>query len=349
YVAYIVNEDGRSRLTVLDSVDKRELSPPGLPEGRLGNLRFDRSGRRLALSGESATMPRDAYVFDIDKGAVTRWTHSEIGPLDPAALIAPELVRFPTWDRVNGKPRLLSAFLYRPVHATGPTPVLINIHGGPEAQARPEWDPFVQFLVRELGYSVIEPNVRGSSGYGKTFLALDNGLLREDALRDIGSLLVWLGVQPMFDRDRMVVMGGSYGGYLALAALVSYGERLRGGVDLDGISNFVTFLSNTSVYRRDLRRAEYGDERDLHTRVFLQRISPLTNATRIKKPLLVAAGLNDPKVPATESEQLVYSVRAAGGDVWYLLARDEGHGFRRKVNRDAYLETVAQFLQRMAR
>lgn len=349
YIAYVVNEDGRSRLTVLDTVDKRELSPPGLPEGRLGNLRFDRSGRRLALSGESATTPRDAYVFDIDKGAVARWTHSEIGPLDPATLIAPELVRFPTWDRLNGKPRLLSAFLYRPAHATGPLPVLINIHGGPEAQARPEWDPFVQFLVRELGYAVIEPNVRGSSGYGKTFLTLDNGQLREDALRDVGSLLVWLGVQPMFDRERMVVMGGSYGGYLALAALVSYGERLRGGVDLDGISNFVTFLSNTSVYRRDLRRAEYGDERDLHMRVFLQRISPLTNSARIKKPLLVAAGLNDPKVPASESEQLVYSVRAAGGEVWYLLARDEGHGFRRKSNRDVYLETVAQFLQRLAR
>ncbi|MBV9346306.1 MAG: S9 family peptidase [Gammaproteobacteria bacterium] len=349
YIAYVVNEDGRSRLAVLDSLQKRTLAPAGLPEGRIGNLRFDRTGRRLALSAESATSPRDAYVVDLERGETTRWTHSETGALDTRSLVAPERVRFPTWDRVNGKPRLLSALLYRPAHAQGPLPVVVNIHGGPEAQARPEWDPFVQFLVNELGYAVLEPNVRGSSGYGKTFLTLDNGLLREDALRDIGSLLVWIGVQPTFDRDRVVVMGGSYGGYLALAALVSYGERLRGGVSLDGISDFVTFLSNTSPYRRDLRRAEYGDERDLHTRVFLQRISPLTNAARIKKPLLVATGLNDPKVPPSESEQLAYSVRAAGGEVWYFSVRDEGHGFRKKPNRDAYLETAAQFLQKLAR
>ena len=208
--------------------------------------------------------------------------------------------------------------------------MLINIHGGPESQARPDWDPFVQFLVNELGYVVIEPNVRGSDGYGKSFLALDNGELREDAVRDIGSLLVWIGVQPGLDRDHVAVMGGSYGGYLALAALISYGERLRGGIDVAGISDFVSFLHNTSAYRRDLRRAEYGDERDLHMRVFLERISPLNNATRLKKPLLVVAGLNDPKVPSSESDALVWRIRSAGGEVWYLSARDEGHSFARR-------------------
>ena len=206
----------------------------------------------------------------------------------------------------------------------------------------------MQFLVNELGYSVVEPNVRGSSGYGKSFLALDNGLLREDAVRDLGSLLVWIGVQPDFDRDHVVAMGGSYGGYLTLAALVSYGERLRGGIDVSGISDFVSFLSNTSAYRRDLRRAEYGDERELHTRVFLERISPLSNAARIKKPVLVVAGLNDPRVPPSESEQLVWRVRAAGGEVWYVTAKDEGHDFRRKSDRDAYLETAAAFLAKLA-
>ena len=231
---------------------------------------------------------------------------------------------------------------------SGPCPVVIDIHGGPESQYRPGWDPFVQFLVNELGYAVVAPNVRGSSGYGKTFLALDNGVLREDAVRDIGSLLVWIGVQPQFDRDRVAVMGASYGGYMALASLIAYGERLRGGIDLLGISNFVTFLRSTAAYRRDLRRAEYGDERDTSMRVFLDRISPLTNASRIKKPLLVAAGSNDPRVPVSESEQLVWSVRAAGGEVWYLLAKDEGHGFRKKANRDAYLQTAASFLQKLA-
>ena len=207
----------------------------------------------------------------------------------------------------------------------------------------------MQFLVRELGYAVVAPNVRGSSGYGKSFLALDNGVLREDAVRDIGSLLVWIGVQPAFDREHVAVMGASYGGYMALASLVSYGERLSGGVDAMGISNFVTFLRNTAPYRRDLRRAEYGDERDPAMRAFLDRISPLTNASRIKKPVLVVQGLNDARVPASESEQLVWRVRAGGGEVWYLVAKDEGHGFRNKANRDVYLQTAAAFLVKLAK
>ncbi len=348
YVAYVVDDDGRSRLTVLDTQAKLELAPAGLPEGRIGNLRFDRSGRRLALSAESALTPRDVYVYDLEHGKLDRWTKSESGPLDVGTLTAPELIHYPTWDRIGRHARMLSAHVYRPRTAAGPCPVIIDIHGGPESQYRPGWDPFVQFLVNELGYAVVAPNVRGSSGYGKTFLALDNGVLREDAVRDIGSLLVWISVQPQFDRDRVAVMGGSYGGYMVLASLIAYGERLRGGIDLLGISNFVTFLRNTAAYRRDLRRAEYGDERDTSLRVFLERISPLTNASRIKKPLLVVAGANDPRVPVSESEQLVWSVRAAGGEVWYLLAKDEGHGFRKKANRDAYLQTAASFLQKLA-
>ena len=347
YVAYVVNEDGRSRLFVLDSGSKQPLALEGLPEGRIGNPRFDRTGRLLAMTVDGATAPRDVYVYDLEHLKVTRWTKSEAGPIDPTTLVTPELVRFPTWDRTAGHSRLLSAYVYRPRRST-PAPVVIDIHGGPEAQYRPEWAPFVQFLVNELGYAVVAPNVRGSSGYGKTFLALDNGTLREDAVRDIGSLLVWIGVQPGLDRERVVVMGGSYGGYMALASLVNYGERLRGCIDVAGISNFVTFLRNTSGYRQDLRRAEYGDERDTAMRVFLDRISPLTNASRIKKPLLVVAGVNDPRVPVSESEQLVWRVRSRGGEVWYLVAKDEGHSFRKKANRDEYLLTAASFLQKMA-
>jgi dipeptidyl aminopeptidase/acylaminoacyl peptidase len=348
YIAYVLNENGRSHLAVLDTQTHQSLETVGLPEGRIGNPRFDRSGRRLAMTIDAAVAPRDVYVYDVEAATATRWTHSEAGPIDASTLVAPELVRFPTWDRVNGHPRMLSAWVYRPPHASGPTPVVIDIHGGPESQYRPEWDPFVQFLVNELGYAVVAPNVRGSSGYGKSFLALDNGVLREDAVRDIGSLLVWIGVQPTFDRERVAVMGGSYGGYLALASLITYGERLRGGIDLVGISNFVTFLRNTAAYRRDWRRSEYGDERDPTMRVFLDRISPLSNASRIKKPLLVVAGMNDPRVPLSESEQLVWRVRSAGGEVWYLVAKDEGHGFVKKGNRDAYLLTAASFLQKLA-
>jgi dipeptidyl aminopeptidase/acylaminoacyl peptidase len=348
YVAYILNEGGRSRLSILDTLAGTQVPLPPVPEGLIGNPRFDKGGTRLAMSVETATSPRDAYVFDIEHNKLERWTHSETGPIDAKTLVAPELVRFPTWDREGGHARMLSAYVYRPQKTAG-VPVVIDIHGGPEAQARPGWEPFVQFLVHELGYAVVSPNVRGSAGYGKSFLALDNGALREDAVRDIGSLLVWIGAQPQFDRDKVVVMGASYGGYMALASMVAYGERLRGGIDLAGISNFVSFLSNTAGYRRDLRRAEYGDERDSHMRAFLERISPLDNAARIKMPLLVAAGKNDPKVPVSESDQLVWRVRSNGSEVWYLLAKDEGHGFARKVNHDAYLETAASFLQRLAR
>lgn len=348
YIAYVMNEDGRSRLTVIDQQMKLDLAPPGVPEGRITEVRFDRSGKRLAFSAEAAQSPRDAYVYDLAKSSLERWTQSEVGPVDSSTFVPAELIHYPTWDRVGGKQRMLSAYLYAPKTA-GPHPVLIHIHGGPEDQYRPGYEAFFQFLVNELGYAVIAPNVRGSSGYGKTFLKLDNGVLREDAVKDIGSLLVWIGVQPMLDRDRIVVMGGSYGGYMSLATLVSYSDRLRGGIDVVGISNFNTFLSNTSPYRQELRRQEYGDERDPRMRAFFSRISPFNNSTSIRRPLLVVQGLNDPRVPASESEQMVARVRANGGEAWYLAAKDEGHGFRKKANRDFYLETVATFLEKLAK
>ena len=348
YVAYVLNEDGRSRLTVLDTLSKTRTPVTEIPEGRIGNPRFEHSGHRLAMSVDTPTAPRDVYVYDAEHAQLTRWTRSEAGPIDAALMVQPELVHFPTWDRSAGHARMLSAYVYRPKKSAAPAPVVIELHGGPESQYRPVWDPFVQYLVNELGYAVVAPNVRGSSGYGKSFMALDNGVLREDAVRDIGSLLVWVGVQPGFDRDHVAVMGGSYGGYLTLAALITYGERLRGGIDLEGISNFVSFLRNTAPYRQDMRRAEYGDERNESMRVFLDRISPLTNANRIKKPLLVVAGLNDARVPAAESDQLVWRVRSGGGEVWYVTIRDEGHGLRRKPDIDGYALSAATFLQKLA-
>jgi dipeptidyl aminopeptidase/acylaminoacyl peptidase len=346
YVAYVANEDGRSRLIILDTIGKLEQSPVGVPEGRIANVSFDKTGRRLAFSAESAQSPRDVYVYDLNHNALERWTRSEMGPVDVASFVPAELVRYPTWDRVAGGQRMISAYLYRP-RGAGPHPVVIDIHGGPESQSRAGWNPFVQFLVNELGYAVITPNVRGSSGYGKTFLKLDNGVLREDAVKDIGSLIVWLGLQPMFDRDHVAVMGGSYGGYMALAALAAYGDRLKGGVDEVGISNFVSYLENTAPYRRDLRRAEYGDERDPKMRAFLNQISPVNKVALIRRPLLVVEGLNDPRVPPMEAQQIVWRMRSKGSEVWYLAAKDEGHGFRKKANEDVYLETVAMFLNKL--
>jgi dipeptidyl aminopeptidase/acylaminoacyl peptidase len=345
YLAYVVNEDGRSRLTVLDNLHKLELSPPGLPEGVVSTVRFD-GGHRLALTAESPQAPRDVYVFDVDRDSLERWTRSEAGPIDERAFVPAQLTHYPTWDRAGGERRSISAYVYRP-RSPGSHPVLIDIHGGPAAQSRPAFDPFLQFVVNELGYAVVAPNIRGSSGYGKTFLNLDNGMLREDAVKDIGSLLVWIGLQPDLDRTRVVVMGAGYGGYVALASLADYNDRLRGGIDIGGITDFVALLENSSADRRELLRAEYGDERDPEVRQFLRRISPLGKSQWIRRPLLVVQGLNDARVPAAESAQLVASLRARGDDVWYLAAKDEGDGFRRKANRDAYDRIVASFLERL--
>jgi len=348
YLAWVANVDGVNRLTVLNVANRTESLPP-LPDGRIGRIRFDRTGKELALSLESAQAPRDVFVLELEHNALVRYTQSEVGAIDPLQFVPAELIRFPTFDRDAGKYRQIPAFVYRSKEwgprTPGPHPVLIDIHGGPESQAVPLWSPFTQFLVREMGFVVIAPNVRGSSGYGKTFLNLDNGEDREDSVKDIGALLVWIGLQKDLDAKSVFVSGGSYGGYMSLASLVNFSDRLRGGIDVVGISNFVTFLESTSAYRRALRRSEYGDERLPKTRAYLQRISPLTNAARIAKPLLVVQGLNDPRVPATESQQMVAKIRARGGEVWYLAAKDEGHGFRKKANRDFYQKTIVGFLQ----
>ncbi|HEV8442739.1 MAG TPA: prolyl oligopeptidase family serine peptidase [Steroidobacteraceae bacterium] len=344
YLAWVANADGMSRLTVLDLAHKSEMLPP-LPDGRIGRIAFDRSGKRLALSLESPQSPRDVFVLELERNAVVRYTKSEAGPIDPLQFVPAGLVRYPTFDRADGGHRQVPAFVYRP-KTPGPHPVLIDIHGGPEAQAVPVWSPFTQFLVREMGFVVITPNVRGSSGYGRSYLDLDNGEDREDAVKDIGALLVWIGTQRDLDAKNVFVSGGSYGGYLSLASMVNFSDRLRGGIDVVGISSFVTFLESTSAYRRNLRRPEYGDERLPKMRAYLQRISPLTNAVRIGKPLLVVQGLNDPRVPASESQQLVAKVRARGGEVWYLAAKDEGHGFRKKANRDFQQKAMVTFLEK---
>jgi dipeptidyl aminopeptidase/acylaminoacyl peptidase len=221
---------------------------------------------------------------------------------------------------------------------------MINIHGGPEGQFRPGLN--ASFLVNELGIATIYPNVRGSSGYGKSYLKLDNAMLREDSVRDIGALLDWIATQPELDAKRVAVIGGSYGGYMTLASLTHYSDRLKCGIDIVGISNWVTFLRNTQAYRQDLRRAEYGDERDPKMRDFLETISPLNNAHKIRVPLLVVQGKNDPRVPATESEQMVKKIREHGGTVWYVLGQDEGHGFAKKQNRDYQTWAEIMFLER---
>ena len=345
HLAYVVNEDGASRIGVMDLVQHADLIPPQLPFGVIGSLDFDPAGRRLAFGLQTPSQPSDVFVWTLADGGFERWTESEIGPLDAKALLTPTLVHYPTFDEADGKPRQIPAWLYKPAGA-GPHPVLVSIHGGPESQATPIFSANVQQWA-ELGYAVLQPNVRGSSGYGKTYLALDNGMKREDSVKDIGALLDWIAAQPDLDAKRIALIGGSYGGYMVLASMTHYNDRLKGAIDIVGISNFVTFLESTAEYRRDLRRPEYGDERDPKMRAFLQKISPLNNADRIDKPMLVIQGQNDPRVPASESEQMVAKIRANGGEVWYLVGLNEGHGFARRDNVDYYQWTVAMFLEKL--
>lgn len=344
-LAYSINEGGRSRVVVEDLRTRLALPQPALPVGVLTALKFAPDGRRLAIGINSATSPADIWVWDLAAAQLTRWTTSEMGGLDAAAMVAPSLIAFRSFDG-----REIPAWITRPRRA-GRAPVIIDIHGGPESQDRPGFNTRRQFWANELGAAVIAPNVRGSDGYGKAYLKLDNGEKRQDSVKDIGALLDWIATQPDLDAGRVVVYGGSYGGLMVLASLAAYSDRLAGAIDIVGISSFTTFLQNTEGYRRDLRRVEYGDERDPKMQKIFAQISPLNLSAQMKKPLFVIQGYNDPRVPYTEAEQIVAKVRAQGivpaDRVWYLLARDEGHGFRKKQNIDAQREAETLFLQQL--
>ena len=347
HLAFVSNEDGISKLRVLSLPGHQEVRLPALPIGVIGGLAFSPDGKRLALTLNSATSPSDVHVIDLAAATLTRWTRSEVGGLDASRFVAPTLVRYPTFDTVDGKPRTIPAFFYKPAKPAkhGKYPVVINIHGGPEGQSQPTFNPTAQYLANELGVAMLVPNVRGSTGYGKTYLSLDNADKREDSVKDIGALLDWIATQPELDASRVGVIGGSYGGYMVLASLTHYSDRIRAGVDIVGISHFGTFLKNTESYRRDLRRVEYGDERDPAMNAVFERISPLNNAHKITSPLFVAQGRNDPRVPWTEAEQIVKAVRSNGQPVWYLLYADEGHGFAKKANSDWFGAATMLFWQ----
>ena len=353
-IAYVLNENGTSTLHLINvtvngssasaSKPREPKFDPPLQNVVINGLKWHRqsSANLVAFNVSSARQPFDVYTWDTKANSTARWTESETGGIPASRFSEPELVRWRSFDDKE-----ITGFLYLPdkTKFTGPRPVIVNIHGGPEAQFRPIYLARNNYYINELGCAMIFPNVRGSAGYGKTFVKLDNGFDREGSYKDISSLLDWIKTRPELDANRVMVTGGSYGGFMTLAVASNYADRIRCALDVVGPSNFVTFLKNTESYRRDLRRVEYGDERDPKMAQFLEKIAPLNNADKITKPLFVVQGANDPRVPKTEADQMVATLKKQGTPVWYLLAKDEGHGFAKKKNADYQFYATVEFIR----
>jgi dipeptidyl aminopeptidase/acylaminoacyl peptidase len=315
----------------------------GAPAGVVYGLKWTRNGAKLGINISGANVPGDCYSTDLAGNGFWRWTYGETGGLNPESFSQPKLIKWPSFDQKE-----VSGFLYAPdaQKFPGKRPVIVSIHGGPEGQYRPEFLGRFNYFISELGCALICPNVRGSTGYGKTFVSLDDGFKREDSYKDIDALLDWIKEQPGLDASRIMITGGSYGGHMTLAVSTFYADKIRCSVDVVGMSNLKTFLQHTESYRRDLRRAEYGDERDPKMAEFLDRIAPMNNAQRITKPIFIVQGYNDPRVPRSEAEQMVGALKKQGTPVWFLMARDEGHGFAKKKNADFQFYATVEFIRR---
>ncbi len=340
-IAFLTNAAGISHAYLMDTATRKITPIQGLPTGVIGSASWHENGQDIAFTVNSAKSTSDIYSLNVKSGEISRWTESEMGGLVADELVEPELIRWKSFDGLE-----ITGFLYPAAKKfEGRRPVIINIHGGPEGQSQPVFQGRNNYFLNELGVAIIYPNVRGSTGYGKTYVAMDNGMKREDSVKDIGALLDWIATQTQLDADRVMVTGGSYGGYMTLACATHFNDRLRCSLDVVGISHFGTFLKNTESYRRDLRRVEYGDERDPQMSSFFEQIAPLNNVKKITKPLFVVQGGNDPRVPMSEAEQMVARVKSNGSPVWYLIAKDEGHGFRKKSNADFQFYATVLFVR----
>jgi dipeptidyl aminopeptidase/acylaminoacyl peptidase len=342
WIAFVTNEDGVSALHVSNTATGAGRRLPKLPTGLISDVRWRPNGAELGFTHTSASAAADAYSLEPATGKITRWTESETAGLNTGAFAEPELVHWASFDG-----RAISGFLYKPPpRFAGRRPVIVNIHGGPEGQSRPGFLGRNNFYLSELGIALIFPNIRGSTGYGKTFLKLDNGVRRDGAYKDIGALLDWIRTRPDLDADHVLVTGGSYGGHMTLVTATQYDAPICCSVDVVGISNLATFLEHTSGYRQDLRRVEYGDERDSTLRAWMERTAPLNNVDKVTKPLFIIQGMNDPRVPRSEAEQMVAALKRRSVPVWYLMAKDEGHGFRKKGNQDFQFYATILFTER---
>jgi dipeptidyl aminopeptidase/acylaminoacyl peptidase len=341
-LAFVTNEDGISRLYLMNTATRKYRQVSGIPAGLIGGLNFHKNSRDLGFVVTSARSTADVYSLDVNTGKIERWTTSETGGLNTAAFAEPQLIKWQTFD---GK--TISGFLYMPdaKKFPGKRPVIVNIHGGPEGQYRPGFLGRNNYYINELGVALIFPNVRGSSGYGKTFLKLDNGMNRDHTHKDIGALLDWIGQNPALDAGRIMITGGSYGGYMTWAVAYEYNDKICCSLPVVGPSSLVTLLEHTEAYRRDLRRVEYGDERDPKMREYLERTAPLNNSEKIRKPVYAVVGKNDPRVPWTESRQMLDKLKNNGITTWFLMANDEGHGYAKKRNQDFLFYSTIMFVK----
>ncbi|PYP87229.1 MAG: peptidase S9, prolyl oligopeptidase [Blastocatellia bacterium AA13] len=340
-IAFATNENGISRLRLLDAKTGKERPAPQPPKGIVSNFEWSGNSVDLAFNFRSALTPNDVYSLNIESSKLEQRYHGFTGSVDLGKLPEPQSV---TWKSFDG--RIITGFLHRPPASfSGKRPVLIDIHGGPEEQYRPEFGYYHNYFLNELGIAEIFPNVRGSTGYGKSFHRLDDRMLRADACKDIGALLDWVKTQPDLDADRVIIRGASYGGYLSLSAAVSYGDRIRAAISDSGPSSLISFIENTAGWRRDIQRHEYGDERDPKIREFMERTAPVNSAGKIKKPLLIIQGQNDPRVPAGEAQQMLTAIKTNKTSAWYLLAKNEGHDWKKRANQEFRLCAMALFVE----
>ena len=340
-IVFITNEGGLNKMYLMNTGTKAYKEIKNLPIGLISGARFTKDNQTIFFNQSTAQSASDVYQLNIKTAKIERWTESELGEMQPSDMSVPKFIEWKSFDDLK-----ISGFYYpASPKFKGKRPVIIMIHGGPEGQSMASFLDSNNFYTSEMGVSLVYPNVRGSSGFGKTYLAKDNGFLREDSVKDIGTLLDWIAKQPEVDKDKIMIMGRSYGGYMTLATAFHYADRIKCSVDIVGISNFNTFLKNTEEYRRDLRRAEYGDERDSKMAAFFDKTAPLNNTDKIKKPMFIIQGTNDPRVPVTEAMQMRDKLKAQGNTVWYLEAKDEGHAFKKKANIDYVRLAIIRFMQ----
>ncbi len=341
-IALTVNEAGNCKSYIFYTASKTIKPIQGLPVGFLTGMTWTKDSQKGFYQLSTSYANSDIYEWDSKTGKIVPWVENEIGGVDASAIPAPQLVKWKSFDGLE-----ISGFLY-PANKkfSGKRPVIIDIHGGPVSQSLPFYNSTTNYYTNELGISVIFPNIRGSFGFGKSFTEMDNGLKKENAVKDIGALLDWIISRSDLDAGRVMVTGGSYGGYMTYRTAIEYNKKIRCAVEAFGMSDMLSYKNSVDTAYREYFSHEFGDEKVSSIHDYLERISPLKNANKITMPIFIIQGRNDPKIPYTESQQMVEAIKRNSGSVWYLLANDEGHGFSKQANRDYLFYATVEFIKR---